>query len=69
MEAENDKHLPAVEVLAKTIEYLKDEAINKLREDGSVYQEEVTKWVIPVPAIWNDSAKHVMQEAAEKVII
>jgi molecular chaperone DnaK (HSP70) len=68
MEAANDKHLPAVEVLAKTIEYLKDEAINKLQEDGLVYLEEETKWVITVPAIWNDPAKHVMHEAAEKVI-
>ncbi|XP_060603377.1 heat shock 70 kDa protein 12B-like isoform X2 [Ruditapes philippinarum] len=66
MEAANDKHLPAVEVLAKTIEYLKNETINKLREDGCVYPEDVTKWVITVPAIWNDSAKHVMHEAAEK---
>ncbi|XP_060563670.1 heat shock 70 kDa protein 12B-like [Ruditapes philippinarum] len=66
MEAANDKHLPAVEVLAKTIEYLKDEAINKLREDGVVYPEEETKWVLTVPAIWNDPAKHVMHEAAEK---
>ncbi|XP_060593009.1 heat shock 70 kDa protein 12B-like [Ruditapes philippinarum] len=69
MEAAKNKHLPAVEVLAKTIEYLKAEAIKKLRADGCVYSEKVTKWVITAPAIWNDSAKHVMQEAAEKVII
>lgn len=67
MEAANDKFLPAVEVLAKTIEYLKNEAINKLREDGVVYPEEETKWVLTVPAIWNDPAKHVMHEAAEMV--
>ncbi|XP_053378122.1 heat shock 70 kDa protein 12B-like [Mercenaria mercenaria] len=65
MEAANDKHLPMVEVLSKTIGFLKDEAINMLKEDGVVYPEEETKWVITVPAIWNDPAKHVMHEAAE----
>lgn len=66
MEAENGRNLPIVEVLSKTLAYLKDEAISMLKEDGVVYPEEETKWVITVPAIWNDPAKHVMHEAAEQ---
>ncbi|XP_045166462.2 heat shock 70 kDa protein 12B-like [Mercenaria mercenaria] len=66
VEAAHGKHLPVIEVFSKSIEYMKDHVIDHLRQNGITYPEAETKWVITVPAIWNDPAKHVMRRAAEK---
>lgn len=66
VEAAHGKHLPVIDVFSKSIKYMKDHVIEHLNQSGITYPEAETKWVITVPAIWNDQAKHVMRRAAEK---
>lgn len=65
VEAANGKHLPVIEVFSKSILYMKNHVIDHLKQNGVTYPETETKWVITVPAIWSDQAKHVMRRAAE----
>jgi hypothetical protein len=61
--------LPAVDVFAHAIRYLKQCLITEIEsKDTSVLvkQENIT-WVLTVPAIWDDPAKQFMRKAAEKV--
>jgi len=54
-------------VFGKSIAYMKQHALNHLKENGTPYPEDSTKWVLTVPAIWADPAKSVMRAAAEMV--
>jgi len=67
IESANGKHLSVIKVFNKTIEYLKQHAINHLIESGVDYPEKETKWVLTLPAIWTDPAKSIMRSAAEQV--
>ena len=51
------------------MKYFKDDAIKfvNLRSKIDVSPDDA-KWVVTVPAIWNDGAKQIMREAAYKVI-
>ena len=55
-------------VFALSLEYFKKEAISKISSCSSfdVNPQDV-KWVITVPAIWDDGAKQIMREAAYEV--
>ncbi|KAL4226809.1 hypothetical protein ACF0H5_014787 [Mactra antiquata] len=66
VEAHGGKTLPIVEVFSKVIQYMKEHAINHLKTNGLPYPEAETKWVLTVPAIWNDQAKNVMRNSAER---
>ena len=67
VEAAHGQHLPVIEVFSKSIKYMKDHVIEHLNQNGITYPEAETKWVITVPAIWDDQAKNVMRRAAERV--
>jgi len=67
IEGANGKHLLAVKVFSRSIEYMKNKALSHLRENGVPYPEETTKWVLTVPAIWADPSKSLMRAAAEMV--
>lgn len=64
--------MPAVDVLARSIEYFKDKCIKRFRNEN--LKLSITKlntcitWVLTVPAIWDDSAKQCLEEAAERVL-
>ncbi|XP_061164053.1 heat shock 70 kDa protein 12B-like [Saccostrea echinata] len=62
------RELPAVEVFAHAIRYLKDHLIMEIEsKDTSVIVKECNiTWVLTVPAIWDDPAKQFMRKAAEK---
>jgi molecular chaperone DnaK (HSP70) len=68
LEDETGKMLPAKSVFSLAIEFLKkdllEECHKQLADDLS---EDDIKWVLTVPAIWNDGAKQFMREAAEQV--
>ena len=69
LEDEMGKTLTALDVFAISIKFLVDdmhEVVN-LRVSGVIRRDDV-HWVLTVPAIWTDSAKQFMREAAEKVI-
>lgn len=67
IEDETMKKLPALLVFSLSIRFLKDsllQMLGKNSESGTLLEGEI-KWVLTVPAIWDDSAKQFMREAAE----
>ena len=54
----------ALEVFGESIRYLKDHALCQL---GGTFDDDDIRWVLTVPAIWDDSAKQFMRLAAEMV--
>ena len=68
--ARNGKRIDALVVFAHSLRYLKDWAIEIIRErtGDEKYNEKDIRWVMTVPAIWRPAAKQFMREAACKVI-
>lgn len=60
------KELPAMYVFSKAIEYMHDHLLNELKDYDEIAEENIN-WVLTVPAIWDDSAKHFIRYAAEQV--
>lgn len=61
------KSMPAVDVFAASIKYLKQKLMEKLKDRIKDIRETDIHWVITVPAIWNDAAKQFMKIAAGQV--
>ena len=61
--AANGLELPAIEVFAMTLQYLKDTALHM---PGCESTDKV-KWIVTVPAIWSNAAKEMMRKASDKV--
>jgi hypothetical protein len=65
--ADNGVEVPLMDVMTKTIKHIKEEALLKLKGIlGDILDEQRVSWVITVPAIWTDFAKHFMRCAAFK---
>ena len=64
---ERGKHMPALDVFAEAIGYLKRHVMKSCDERGFGLSEHEIKWVLTVPAIWGDAAKQFMRTAAEQV--
>ncbi|XP_052793255.1 heat shock 70 kDa protein 12A-like isoform X2 [Mya arenaria] len=58
------QEMPAIVVITETIRYLKDHLVNEIKSKDTGIQESEIHWVLTVPAIWDDSAKQFMREAA-----
>ena len=68
LEARNGKRLLALDIFSKALNYLKERALERIHEQSGVeYTAEEVRWVVTVPAIWKQSAKQFMREAAYKV--
>lgn len=69
IQAANGKCLLAKTVFAHSIKFLKDEAVNVIRQEtgDKSYKTEDIQWVLTVPAIWSPKAKQFMREAAYEV--
>lgn len=71
------KPLAALEVFSKSLYYMKEEVLKKLKctvEEKEEYKDilittENIHWIVTVPAIWDDYAKKFMRDAAEKANI
>ena len=65
------KSLSAQTVFSLCIKYLKDDLVKVVenRFTGEELTENDIKWVLTVPAIWNDAAKQFMRESAELVCV
>jgi len=58
---------PALTVFAEALKYIKDIAISRLQQTiGRAVILSDIQWVVTVPAIWQDSAKHFMRRAAQQ---
>ncbi|XP_027765677.1 heat shock 70 kDa protein 12B-like [Empidonax traillii] len=68
LKATNGKMLPALTVFSESLRYLKQHALNTIKEASfqTVYDEEEITWVITVPAIWSSAAKQFMRLAAKE---
>ncbi|XP_060589192.1 heat shock 70 kDa protein 12A-like [Ruditapes philippinarum] len=67
LEDETGKQLPAKTVFSLAIEFLKRDILEHCHKQILfVLKEDDIKWVLTVPAIWNDGAKQFMREAAEQ---
>lgn len=53
-------------VFSAAIKYMHDLLTEVENQDIQIQEEEI-HWVLTVPAIWDDSAKKFMRDAAEKV--
>ena len=66
--AANGKPVMALNVFARSIEFMKEQAIAVIsNESGENFQESDIQWVLTVPAIWTPRAKQFMREAAYEV--
>ncbi|KAJ7397250.1 heat shock 70 kDa protein 12A-like protein [Pitangus sulphuratus] len=68
LKATNGKMLPALTVFSESLRYLKQHALNTVKEASfqTIYDEEEITWVITVPAIWSSAAKQFMRLAAKE---
>lgn len=59
--------MKAMTVFSEIIRYLKDHLLDLLAKRGTGVDNKDIHWVLTVPAIWSDSAKQFMREAACEV--
>ncbi|XP_033730238.1 heat shock 70 kDa protein 12A-like [Pecten maximus] len=60
------KTLTALEVFSLSIRYLKDDLMKTIEKMFGEIQNNDIRFVLTVPAIWDDKAKQFMREAAKK---
>ena len=65
IKAANGKELPAIDVFAKALQYMK--IITLAKFEGFDNPSRKILWIITVPAIWSLAAKQIMKVAAEQV--
>ena len=68
IEAANGKCLPAVDVFAMALKFLKDKAVEQIHKSSHLPNKKI-QWIITVPTIWTDVAKDIMRQAARKVSV
>ena len=70
LQARNGKHMRALDIFSRALEYLKEKALEAIyKQCGVEYTAEEVLWVVTVPAIWKQSAKQFMREAAYEVCL
>ncbi|KAL3878918.1 hypothetical protein ACJMK2_031244 [Sinanodonta woodiana] len=64
---ETGKPMAAIKVISLVIRYMKDDVCKQIKSQmvGELLLNDI-KWVLTVPAIWNDKAKQFMREAAKQ---
>ena len=62
------KELPISKILQESIRFFFVKALETLSKERNINREDVY-WVFTVPAIWNESEKQIMEEAAKMVNI
>lgn len=63
---ENGKEMESLTVFKFSIQYLKEHLMNVVRNSSPDVRNTDVRWVITVPAIWKDSAKKFMRQAANQ---
>jgi len=68
IEAANGRRFPAFKVVSMTLRFFKDHALRELSNQcGTTIDNDDVRWIITVPAIWNEQAKQFMRQAAYEV--
>eukprot|EP00475_Leptophrys_vorax_P017147 TRINITY_DN23704_c0_g1_i1.p1 TRINITY_DN23704_c0_g1~~TRINITY_DN23704_c0_g1_i1.p1 ORF type:complete len:579 (-),score=141.62 TRINITY_DN23704_c0_g1_i1:1932-3668(-) len=63
-DASGTKERTAQELFMHTMSFLKDRAIDRIRESYPRVKDKEIRWVVTVPAIWTPQAKLIMKSAA-----
>ena len=65
----NGKQMKALDVFGESVKFLKEHFLKNInnRNAGNRITVDKVRWVLTVPAIWNDPSKQLMREAANKV--
>ncbi|XP_060570961.1 heat shock 70 kDa protein 12A-like [Ruditapes philippinarum] len=66
IEDNTGRKMKAIEVIGPAIKYLKEHMLSLLENKQTELHNKDIHWVLIVPAIWTDSAKQLMGEAAYK---
>uniref|UniRef100_A0A8C4Q813 Heat shock protein 12B n=1 Tax=Eptatretus burgeri TaxID=7764 RepID=A0A8C4Q813_EPTBU len=67
LEAANGRMLRALDIFAHALRFFRERALQELSEQSTVdFEPTEVRWVVTVPAIWKQSAKQFMREAAYK---
>ncbi|XP_052235940.1 heat shock 70 kDa protein 12A-like isoform X8 [Dreissena polymorpha] len=66
LEDETGKRLPALKVFALSIRFMMDCLLDTCQQRVTELDPDEIHWVLTVPAIWNDQAKHFMRLAAQE---
>ncbi|KAL3878557.1 hypothetical protein ACJMK2_030894 [Sinanodonta woodiana] len=69
LESDDGKTLSAMLVFSSCLKYLVDHLFKTYQDRITGIERTEIRWVLTVPAIWNDAAKQFMREAAEKVVM
>ncbi|XP_021349338.1 heat shock 70 kDa protein 12A-like isoform X2 [Mizuhopecten yessoensis] len=64
--AQNQKPMLAMKVFAEAVKYLKDHLLDTCKKRRLELLMSDVRWVLTVPAIWNDRAKQFMRECAQQ---
>ncbi|WAQ98266.1 HS12A-like protein [Mya arenaria] len=67
LEDEQGKKMNAIKVFSICIKYLMEHFMKTVKNRVTDVSDKDVDWVLTVPAIWNDSSKQFMREAAEMV--
>jgi len=59
--------MPAMTIFAMSIRYLKEQFWKAVNKQKAGLLETDVRYVITIPAIWDDNAKQFMREAAKEV--
>ncbi|XP_062596442.1 heat shock 70 kDa protein 12B-like [Saccostrea cucullata] len=60
----NGVEMPAMTIFTMAVKYLKDHLMKTLTSRVDNFTEDLIRWVLTVPAIWDEGAKQFMMEAA-----
>ncbi|XP_052796649.1 heat shock 70 kDa protein 12A-like [Mya arenaria] len=66
LEDELGKKMPAMDVFSACIRYLREHLMKRVQQQLPDVKDDEIRWVLTVPAIWNDVSKQFMREAAEQ---
>ena len=69
LEDEQGKKMRALDVFTASIHYLKEHMFAQLQKRITGIEQTDIRWVLTVPATWDDAAKQFMTKAAEQVFI
>ena len=58
------RELPLMKVIAESLKYIAEKAIEKLSESVGKIVSTKIRWVLTVPALWSEEHKHFMRKAA-----
>ena len=64
-----NKIIHIVDLIGIILEYIKNDVFEKIRELISNFEINIIKWILTVPAIWDETSKYIMINACKNAKI